>query len=131
MGLGLVEGVSNLSGAPPSSNNQDKNNPLSQFTTGAKSLISDVGDRFDDLRRKVVNDGVEEDIELAESGGFVQELKGVFDLNWMQRLAIFAMTFGAGVLLIVLSFTFVPIIVLKPHKFAVAFTVGNFLAIAR
>lgn len=134
MGLGLVDGVSGLSGAPPPSTN---NNPLCQLTTGAKTLFSDVGERLDDgvgaLRRMVGQE--DDDVELADlengGGGFGEDFKGMFDLNWMQKLALFAMTFGAGVVLIVLSFWMVPLIVIKPHKFAVTFTVGNVLAITR
>ena len=129
MGLGLVDAVSNLPGAPGGSSSRDT---LGQLSAGAKSLIGDFGERLDDgvgaLRRMVGEDN--DDLE-AQRGGFGEELKGLFDLNWTQRLALFAMTFSAGAVLIALSFTFLPWIVLKPHKFAVSFTMGNILAITR
>jgi len=55
----------------------------------------------------------------------------MFNLSWVQRLTLFVMCFSAGAVMIGLSFMFLPMILLKPHKFAAAFTAGNLLAIMR
>lgn len=55
----------------------------------------------------------------------------MFNLSWVQRLTLFIMCFSAGAMMIGLSFMFLPMILLKPHKFAAAFTAGNLLAIMR
>lgn len=55
----------------------------------------------------------------------------MFNLSWVQRLTLFVMCFSAGAMMIGLSFMFLPMILLKPHKFAAAFTAGNLLAIMR
>lgn len=55
----------------------------------------------------------------------------MLNLSWVQRLTLFVMCFSAGAMMIGLSFMFLPMILLKPHKFAAAFTAGNLLAIMR
>lgn len=60
-----------------------------------------------------------------------QEFGDILNLSWMQRLTLFVMCFSAGAVMIGLSFAFLPMILLKPHKFAAAFTAGNLLAIMR
>lgn len=55
----------------------------------------------------------------------------MFNLSWVQRLTLFVMCFSAGAMMIGLSFMFLPMILLKPHKFAASFTAGNLLAIMR
>lgn len=145
--MGLLDGLNSLQGAPPPS--QSASNPpstakpdaFSQFSNGARSFFGDVSDSLapavdnvtetaktsmSSLRRLM---GEEEDIEAPAQMSLSEEMSTMFNLTMFQRIGLFAMCFGTGVLMIVLSFSFLPMIVLVPHKFAASFTLGNVLAI--
>lgn len=123
---------------------------MAQFSTNAKSLFGDLSSSFSDnldnigdnfkssvnsLRRLVGDDSVPPaDLEAQlppqpPQQSFSEEMGALFNLTFFQRLALFAMIFGTGILMICISFSFLPFIVLAPHKFAAAFTMGNILAI--
>lgn len=142
--MGLLDGLESLQGAPP-----PRGDPLSTFGTGAKSLVGDLQNSLsdgmgslnsnakvgmDNFRRMIGDESVNVDLESGGSGALPQssvadEMKGLFNLTWMQRLTLFAMSFCTGVVLILISFSFLPLIVVMPHKFAAAFSMGNVLAI--
>lgn len=152
--MGLLDGLQTLQGAPPPRSSSATNGPsdpnatdaMSQFSTGAKSLFGDfgstVGDGVDNLgdgvkssvnslRRMMGDESVDVDVEMQapQQMSLSEEMGAMFNLTMFQRIALFAMVFGTGVLMICISFSFLPVIVLVPHKFAAAFTLGNVLAI--
>lgn len=155
--MGLLDGLQGLQGAPPPRGGGSSNaaldgaataatDAMSQFSSGAKSLFGDLGSQFgggvdnlgdgvkssvNSLRRLMGDESVAEDIESQPTAqmSLSEEMGSMFNLTWLQRIALFAMCFGTGVLLIGMSFTFLPAIVIMPHKFAASFTLGNFLAI--
>lgn len=142
--MGLLDGLESLQGAPP-----PRGDPLATFGTGAKSLVGDLHNSFsggmdslnsnakqgmDNFRRMIGDESVNVDMEAGGGGAPPQqsvadEVSTLFNLTWMQRLTLFAMCFCTGVVLILISFSFLPLIVVMPHKFAAAFTMGNVLAI--
>lgn len=117
---------------------------VDNLSEGAKSSVTS-------LRRMMGDETVDDDIESGTSGSNLSgqqqqqqqqssqpqtqqmslsdEMSSMFNLTMFQRIALFAMCFGTGILLIALSFTFLPLIVIAPQKFAAAFTMGNLLAI--
>lgn len=156
--MGLLDGLQTLQGAPmPNSqpSTYQPENPttststdaLSQFSAGARGMFGDIstklGDTFapavDNMNetakssvtsiRRMMGDESVEDLEAPTQMTYTEELSSLFNLSWYQRIALFAMCFGTGVLLISLSFSFLPVIVLVPHKFAASFAMGNLLAI--
>lgn len=156
--MGLLDGVQSLQGAPaPSAQSQAHVNAnganggdvMSQFSHGAKSLFGDFGSSVgvsmssgvenigdgvksgvNSLRRMMGDESVQDDLEAAPvQMSLSEEMGAMFNLTMMQRIALFSMCFGTGVLMIFISFSFLPVIVLVPHKFAAAFTMGNVLCI--
>ncbi|KAI0560495.1 Vesicle transport protein SFT2 [Gracilaria domingensis] len=146
--MGLLEGLNSLQGAPlpaPSTSNASNvsNDPLASFSASAKGLFSDLSNTLapsletlnDTAKqsvtsvRRFISDEVPEDEEAPAQMTLSEEINTMFNLTMMQRIALFAMIFGTGVLLICMSFTFLPLIVVVPHKFAASFTLGNVLAI--
>lgn len=121
--------------------------PLSQFSAGAKSFFSGFGSKLSDTfapavdnindtakssvtsLRRLMGDETVNDIEAPPQMTLSEEMSTMFNLTMFQRILLFAMCFGTGILLIGLSFTFLPIVVIAPHKFAASFTMGNILAI--
>ena len=47
-----------------------------------------------------------------------------------ERLTIFSLLAVSGVVCMILAFTFLPMIIISPHKFAMLFTIGSFLMLA-
>lgn len=132
----------------PSSSNvaTSASDPISQFSAGAKTFFAGFGSKLSDtfspavdnindtakssvtsLRRLMGDETV--DVEAPAQMTMSEEMSSIFNLSLFQRILLFAMCFATGILLIGLSFTFLPIIVIAPHKFAAAFTMGNILAI--
>lgn len=146
--MGLLDGVQSLQGAPPPPATS-RSDPLAQLSDGAKSVFGDFGNSLSgalggsvDNIGGGVKSGVnsfrrligDESVPDVEAGGPQQqtlsdEMGSFFNLTMFQRLAMFAMCFVTGIMMIVISFSFLPIIVLAPHKFAASFTMGNVLAI--
>jgi len=78
------------------------------------------------------------DIEMQSSryGGSVDAQQGLQDemseylnMSYSQRLMLFAACFAGGVAMLVLAGMMLPMIVLRPAKFALAFTFGNLLCL--
>lgn len=133
----------------PSSSNvaASASDPVSQFSAGAKSFFTGFGSKLSDTfspavenindtakssvtsLRRLMGDETVGDIEAPPQMSMSEEMSSMFNLTLFQRILLFAMCFATGIFLIGLSFTFLPIIVLAPHKFASAFTMGNILAI--
>mmetsp|Transcript_8275 Transcript_8275/g.16784 ORF Transcript_8275/g.16784 Transcript_8275/m.16784 type:complete len:154 (+) Transcript_8275:672-1133(+) len=63
-------------------------------------------------------------------GRKMKELGEFTSMSLTQRMAAFAMFFGAGGFMTFMSLLFLPTIVLHPAKFALSFTFGNLLCIA-
>lgn len=152
--MGLLDGLQTLQGAPPprpatlsptDSASATASDAMTQFSSGAQSLFGDfsaglaggveglgggVKTSVNSFRRMMGDESADIDLEdPVEQMTLTEEMGTLFNLTWWQRLGLFAMVFGTGVLLIGISFTFLPVIVLVPHKFAAAFTMGNLLAI--
>lgn len=151
--MGLLDGLQTLQGAPPPRPSQNGTlettstappDTMSQFSSGAKSILGNLGSQFGDgvdnigdgvkssvnsLRRLMGDESVDDVEAQPVQMSLSEEMGSMFNLTWFQRIMLFAMVFGTGVLLIGISFTFLPVIVLVPHKFAAAFTMGNLLAI--
>lgn len=124
---------------------------FSQFAAGGQTAADVLGARAAEVGANVndafrggwaavsrmagVDDGgAPVDVEACANGAsgqqsVQQEIGEMFNLSWVQRLTLFVMCFSAGAMMIGLSFMFLPMILLKPHKFAAAFTAGNLLAI--
>jgi Got1/Sft2-like family len=141
--MGLLDGLSMLQGAPP-----PRGDPLATFGNGARSLVGDLSQSLsggvdalgsnaksasDSLRRMLGDESVNVDLEGGGDAGGQQtmseEMGALFNLSMMQRITLFAMCFTAGVVLILISLSFLPLILVLPHKFAAPFTMGNVLAI--
>lgn len=149
--MGLLDGLQTLQGAPPPRSGSNvaldatstaATDPMSQISSGAKSLFGDFGDGVDNLgegvkssvnslRRLMGDESVDVDVEAQapQQMSLSEEMGAMFNLTMFQRIALFAMVFGTGVLMICISFSFLPLIVVVPQKFAAAFTLGNLLAI--
>eukprot|EP00180_Rhodochaete_pulchella_P001796 Plantae.Rhodophyta-Rhodochaete_pulchella.ctg270.p1 GENE.Plantae.Rhodophyta-Rhodochaete_pulchella.ctg270~~Plantae.Rhodophyta-Rhodochaete_pulchella.ctg270.p1 ORF type:complete len:188 (-),score=21.28 Plantae.Rhodophyta-Rhodochaete_pulchella.ctg270:192-755(-) len=71
--------------------------------------------------------------EDEESGptqqGLGDEMDQMFHMTQTQRMVAFLMCFATGALMIAMAVSFVPIIAIKPMKFALSFTLGNLLAL--
>lgn len=152
-GMGLLDGLQSLQGPPPprtstplDSAANTASDAMSQFSSGAKSIFGDLGSTLngsmDNLGgnvkssvnsfRRMMGDESVEDLEANQPPAQMtlsDEMNAMFNLSMFQRLALFAMIFGTGVLMICISFSFLPLIVVMPHKFAASFTLGNILAI--
>ncbi|OSX72127.1 hypothetical protein BU14_0464s0001 [Porphyra umbilicalis] len=123
---------------------------FSQFAAGGQTAADVLGARASEVGTNVndafrggwaavsrmvgADDGAPIDVEACANGNggqqsVQQEIGEMFNLSWVQRLTLFVMCFSAGAVMIGLSFMFLPMILLKPHKFAAAFTAGNLLAI--
>lgn len=148
--MGLLDGLETLQGAPPSrgagTSDPPLNDAMANLSTGAKSFFGDFGSSIGDgvdnlgdgvkssvnsLRRMMGDESVDVDVEMqtTQQMSFSEEMGAMFNLTWFQRIALFAMVFGTGVLMMCISFSFLPVIVVVPHKFAASFTLGNLLAI--
>lgn len=160
--MGLLDGLQSLQGPPPPkpqpqthvhiqppSGNvaPSASDPISQFSSGAKSFFAGFGSKLSDTfspavenvnetarssvtsLRRLMGDETAGDIEAPAQMTMAEEMSTMFNLSLFQRIMLFAMCFATGVALIGLSITFLPIIVIAPHKFAAAFTMGNILAI--
>ncbi|CAN8063128.1 unnamed protein product [Agarophyton chilense] len=147
--MGLLEGLNSLQGAPlpaPSTSNASNvsSDPLSSFSASAKSLFGDLSSTLapsleslndtakqsmNSMRRFMTDEVVVDDEEAPAQATLSEEMSGMFNLSTLQKVALFAMIFGTGVMLICISFMFLPLIVVVPHKFAACFTLGNVLAI--
>jgi hypothetical protein len=137
--MGLLDGLSTLQGAPPA-----RGDPLASFGSGAKSLVGDLSASLsggvgslgtsaksasDSFRRMLGDESVDVDVEGGGQQSIADEVGELLNLSMLQRVALFGMCFSAGVVMIFVSFSFLPLIVVMPHKFAAAFTMGNVLAI--
>lgn len=147
--MGLLEGLNSLQGPPlpaPSTSNTSHSatDPLSSLSASAKSLFGDLShtlapslETLNDTAKQSVNsvrrfisDEPEHDEEAPAQVTLSEEINTMFNLTTFQRVGLFVMIFGTGVLLICLSFAFLPLILVVPHKFAASFTMGNILAIS-
>lgn len=143
--MGLLEGLKELEGAPlpkpgtagAGGSGSAAADAMAQFSSGAKNVFGGLGGlgatigegaagAATSMRRFLGDDS---DIEAPAQATLSDEVNALCSLTWMQRLALFAMTFGAGVLMLMTSVTFLPMLVIAPHKFAAAFTMGNVLCI--
>lgn len=138
--MGLLDGVQSLQGAPAPTRDT-----MSKFSEGAKNSFGDFGntlrDGVDNIGegmkssvnsiRRFIGDETVDDVEAQApvQQSLSEEMSSFFNLSMFQRIALFAMCFGVGVFMIFISFSFLPMIVFAPHKFAGAFTMGNVLAI--
>jgi hypothetical protein len=136
--MGLLEGLQTLQGAPP-----PRGDPLAQFGNGTKSVLGDLTNSLSDgvgslgqgvkggvtSFRRMLGDESVEDLEAPRQQTAADEMGQLFNLTLFQRIALFGMTFAAGVVLIFISFSFLPLIVVVPHKFAASFSLGNILCI--
>jgi hypothetical protein len=77
----------------------------------------------------MIGDESVEDLEAPQQQTVSEEMGQLFNLTMFQRIALFAMTFCTGVVLVFISFSFLPLIVVVPHKFAASFSLGNILCI--
>lgn len=154
--MGLLDGINSLQGAPPPNPSLSKpmasaSEPAGQLPPGERGFFFDFGSRFQETfspaitninetartsvtsLRRLMGDETVEDLEAPPPPpaqmSLSEEMSSMFNLTLFQRIALFAMCFGTGVFLIGMSFTFLPMIVLAPHKFAASFTMGNVLAI--
>jgi Got1/Sft2-like family len=135
--MGLLEGLESLRGAPPPS--RAGTDPLAAFGNGAQSFFEKLGGGVDALGdgvkdgvnslRRIVTDEPADDLEAPAQQSVAAEMSQLFELTLFQRIALFGMCFATGIVLIFISFSFLPIIMLVPHKFVAAFTMGNVLAI--
>ncbi len=146
--MGLLEGLKELEGAPlpaPSTSGSANGasgaaavDAMAQFSSGAKSVLGGLGGfgtsigegaavAGNHMRRLFGDDTV--DLEAPQQATIGDEVNALCSLTWMQRIGLFAMTFGTGVLMLVTSISFLPLLVIAPHKFAAAFTMGNVLCI--
>lgn len=149
-GMGLLEGLKELEGAPlpaPSTNSNSNGgngaaasaaDAMSQFSEGAKSVLGGLGGfgntigegatvAGNHMRRLFGDESV--DLEAPQQATLSDEVNAMCSLTWIQRIALFAMTFSCGVLMLFTSISFLPILPIAPHKFASAFTMGNVLCI--
>lgn len=125
--MGLLDGLKELEGAPlpaPATQASNGAGAADAMAAGAKSVLDGLGHAGGQLRRFL---GDEE--EAPSQATMSDEVNALCSLTWIQRMALFAMTFGSGVLMIMTSVTFLPLLVIAPHKFAASFTMGNVLAI--
>jgi uncharacterized membrane protein len=136
--MGLLEGLQTLQGAPP-----PRGDPLAQFGNGTKSVLGDLTNSLSDgvgslgqgvkggvtSFRRMLGDESVEDLEAPRQQTAADEMGQLLNLTLFQRIALFGMTFAAGVVLIFISFSFLPLIVVVPHKFAASFSLGNVLCI--
>lgn len=145
--MGLLDGLSALEGPPPPppSSNPSSSvggpDALSQFSSGARGWFGDLSQTLAPAMENVSETaksgvtsirrmmGDEEDLEAAAQMSISEEMSSMFNLTMFQRILLFCMCFGTGVVLICMSFTFLPLIMLAPHKFTASFTLGNVLAI--
>jgi len=153
--MGLLDGVQSLQGAPAPSQSQSRSgsengnnngDAMAQFSEGAKSLFGDLGSTLGEgaenlgggmksgvnsLRRMMGDESVEPDLESGTvQMSLSEEMGSMLNLTLFQRLGLFAMCFATGLLLMFISFSFLPLVMVMPHKFAAAFAMGNFLCIA-
>ena len=147
--MGLVDGLKTLQGAPaplyqPANTKASTNGsdvPLNNISTSARlafdglqTTVSGFGDAAKNsatnIRRFLGDESVDVDLEAQSTAPSIsEELASTFNLSLFQRVALFAMIFGTGIILLILSFSFLPLIIIVPHKFAASFTMGNILAI--
>jgi uncharacterized membrane protein len=136
--MGLLDGLDSLSGAPPP--NRNGADPLAVFGNGAQSFFGQLGGSVDALSdglkegvnslRRFTGDESADDLEApTQQQSVADEVTQFFNLTMFQRISLFAMCFATGIVLIFISFSFLPLIMLVPHKFVAAFTMGNVLAI--
>lgn len=143
-GMGLLEGLSTLEGAPPPAASTPPNgasahgDAMATFSNGAKSMFDGLGGFGASISGGAVGVGSQmrqmlggdiEEGQVPAQQTFSEEMSQTCNLTWMQRISLFAMVFGAGVMMIIMSISFLPLIVIAPHKFAGSFTMGNILAI--
>lgn len=147
--MGLLDGLKTLQGAPaplyqPANTKSSTNGsdmPLNNISTSARlafdglqTTVSGFGDAAKtsatNIRRFLGDESVDVDLEAPPTAPSIsEELASTFNLSLFQRVALFAMIFGTGIVLLILSFSFLTLIVIVPHKFAASFTMGNILAI--
>mmetsp|Transcript_4673 Transcript_4673/g.14122 ORF Transcript_4673/g.14122 Transcript_4673/m.14122 type:complete len:238 (-) Transcript_4673:188-901(-) len=147
--MGLLDGVNNLQGLQGfQSGGGTGGSAFGDLQNAAKKGLGNVGEKLGDLgdmASGTVKGGVRSvrsmlgedanDLEAAErreqiqQQSMVEEFNEVLNLSWIQKIILFLMTFAAGAIMICLSVAFLPLIVIKPAKFALSFTFGNVLAI--
>jgi len=100
--------------------------------------MSDVNQGFSSVSRNLTSFiGVEQsDPETAAAAADLQDDSSNYsmcdELGYLNRILGFLMCFIAGMFLIFTSiFVFLPFLVIRPHKFALSFTLGNILSIVR
>eukprot|EP00177_Eucheuma_denticulatum_P002062 GFKZ01003689.1.p1 GENE.GFKZ01003689.1~~GFKZ01003689.1.p1 ORF type:complete len:249 (-),score=34.33 GFKZ01003689.1:796-1542(-) len=151
--MGLLDGLQSLQGPPapqhsaplPDTNHPSttQNDPMAAFSSSTKSLFSslttslststtnlndNLSTSVTSLRRMLGDESV--DLEAPpDQLSFSDEMAGLFNLSPLHRLLLFAMIFATGLLLLFISFSFLPLLIVMPHKFAASFTLGNILAI--
>mmetsp|Transcript_17478 Transcript_17478/g.37968 ORF Transcript_17478/g.37968 Transcript_17478/m.37968 type:complete len:231 (+) Transcript_17478:8-700(+) len=72
------------------------------------------------------------DVEMQSADGqqgLQDEMNEYLNLSYSQRLTLFAACFAGGVGMLFLAVLMLPMIVLRPAKFALAFTFGNLLCL--
>jgi uncharacterized membrane protein len=136
--MGLLEGLQTLQGAPP-----PRGDPLAPFGNGAKSVFGELSNSLSDgvgslgqgmkggvtsIRRMMGDESID-DLEAPQQQTAAEEMGQLLNLTMFQRIVLFTMTFAAGVVLVFISFSFLPLIVVVPHKFAASFSMGNVLCI--
>ncbi|CAG8591119.1 12043_t:CDS:2, partial [Ambispora gerdemannii] len=97
----------------PTSNNGNST-PFSRLTETTSSFFGSVGNR------------VQGYIPLVNN----QEEESLFTLNRWQRLTGFGVLLLSGALCFVLAFLTIPLLPIKPRKFAVTYTMGSLLVLA-
>ncbi|KAA8493832.1 Vesicle transport protein SFT2B [Porphyridium purpureum] len=58
------------------------------------------------------------------------EMSEYLNMSYTQRLSLFVMCFAGGVAMLFFAFMWLPMIVLKPAKFGLAFTFGNVMCVS-
>lgn len=142
--MGLLDGLADLQGAPPPScpdptasfgarPNSFVQNLQSSLSAGVEGLGAKTATASSNFRRLLGDESAAYDLEAAAGPPAQQtvseELNALFDLSLFQRVTLFAITFAAGVVLLAVSVSFLPLILVVPHKFVASFTMGNVLAI--
>uniref|UniRef100_A0A7S3EM37 Vesicle transport protein n=1 Tax=Rhodosorus marinus TaxID=101924 RepID=A0A7S3EM37_9RHOD len=147
--MGLLDNINNLQGLQ-GFQREGVADSLSDFQNAAMKSLGNVGEKLGDLgesaagtlkgsvysvRNFIGDDGGPSDIESNRKPEEFQqqttseELNEILNLTWTQRLILFLMTFAAGAIMMCLAVMFIPLIVVKPAKFALSFTFGNVLAV--
>mmetsp|Transcript_16303 Transcript_16303/g.33113 ORF Transcript_16303/g.33113 Transcript_16303/m.33113 type:complete len:138 (-) Transcript_16303:359-772(-) len=99
----------------------------------AMGVLGSVGAGFEDWQRQCWSwtGDAEAPPPPPARGGLSEEASNLLNMTPAERMGAFLLSFAAGALLIVLSILFLPLIVIKPAKFAMSFALGNLLSLFR